>query len=201
MPTFTMVKTLKEWFWQLWVYGACWRTLHITSCTIGTRSRPETDAPLDGNSSTTFISINRCIDFWSRFIRQALQGQCGTDRMLQGGQADEAQEELSSRRHGHGRIRLLQPEYGLRHVLSQAQDGLAWGGQHGSRHLTYLNTRAWKQPTHSDPASGTPAAIGSQPRPKPRPGLPGSALGNIPPILRGKTLLIHYSVGPDETCK
>lgn len=49
--------------------------------------------------------------------------------VLQGRETYEAQEELSSRGHGHGRVHAGQAVGGPRQALPQAQDGLTWRGE------------------------------------------------------------------------
>lgn len=44
----------------------------------------------------------------------------GAYRVLQGGEADEAEEELSTRGHGHGRVHATQGFYGIGEVRPQA---------------------------------------------------------------------------------
>jgi len=38
----------------------------VLDCTVNTRSGSKTNAPLDGNNITTFSSIKRCVNFWTR---------------------------------------------------------------------------------------------------------------------------------------
>jgi len=79
---------VNEWFggsmknrlhmnWLLWVqalnslkvFGMCWRRLYrvLDSCIVYIRSRPKTDAPLDGNKCCHVIS-KRGINIWSKMI-------------------------------------------------------------------------------------------------------------------------------------
>lgn len=55
--------------------------------------------------------------------------------------------------------------------------------------------------TYFDPSWGIQAAIVWQPLLKPHPGLLWSALGNSPPVLRGKNKRTHFSVWPNEAYK
>lgn len=115
--------------------------------------------------------------------------------MLQWGEADEPQEELSSRRHGNRWIRLLELMDGLRHVLSQAEDSLTWRMTGVSSHpaLTEadIRKRIRLENTDSDLSSGTPAASLWQLRLKPHLDALWSAFWNIPPVLKNNRNIIE----------
>lgn len=52
--------------------------------------------------------------------KKGLLREGGAYRVLQGGEADEAQEELSARGHGHGGVHTTQDFYGMCEIRSQA---------------------------------------------------------------------------------